>query len=383
MRDTWPMRRVLLVLAVGLAAAAAPADARAQSTTFQGGPEHAGFVRDPGLSPPLRRAWTRRLPGWVTYAVIADGRVFVISWRKRNRGTRLLALSARSGRTLWRREGGWHLGYDRGRLFVTEGPFREERLVALAPADGRVLWERLVGATSPPVAADGVVYVAPGDFAEAYRGADGTHLWRTLLNGNDAIPTVGGNAVYFSFPCERFALSRATGVELWSVGDGCYGGGTSTPVLHAGRLHVRDDHDHPGGVFYDAATGADVAAIRSDHIPAFADGLGLFPTQLRSNPTVSGHILVARSLGDWRARWRFRGDGYLDSAPLVVNRTVYVGSGSGRLYGLSLRTGRVRWRVHLRRPIPSPLDGWRPISGLAAGGGLLVVPVYRGLVAFR
>lgn len=53
------MRRVALVLVLCLApgtAAVAPPEARAQTTSYQAGPAHAGFVREPGLTPPLRRA---------------------------------------------------------------------------------------------------------------------------------------------------------------------------------------------------------------------------------------------------------------------------------------------------------------------------------------
>jgi outer membrane protein assembly factor BamB len=384
MRDTWPMRRALLVLASGLAVAAAPADAGAQATTFQGGPTHAGNVRDSGLSPPLRRAWARRLPGTMSFAVIADGRVFVAASKGQYRGSEVLALSARTGRVLWRRDG-YAIGYDEGRLYVSDATSERSTLTALAPADGRVLWERAIGfGAAPPVAVDGVVYLSSG-WMEAYRGVDGALLWQTLLNGGDGIPAVAGDVVYLSFSCERYALARATGRVLWSDADGCNGGsGGSTPVLHAGRLYVREGDPRPPGEVYDAATGASVARMRADYAPAFAGGLGVFPdADLPGESRLFGHTLVARSVGDMRARWRFDGDGYLDTAPLIVDGTVYVGSGSGRLYGLSLRSGRVTWRTHLRRPIIGSYDGLGHFAGLAAGGGLLVVPAYRRLVAFR
>jgi outer membrane protein assembly factor BamB len=62
------------------------------------------------------------------------------------------------------------------------------------------------------------------------------------------------------------------------------------------------------------------------------------------------YTIKARSVRTGRRAWRFRGDGYLDGVPLVVNDTLYAGSGSGVLYGLSTRTGRVRWRDRL--PVP-------------------------------
>lgn len=72
---------------------------------------------------------------------------------------------------------------------------------------------------------------------------------------------------------------------------------------------------------------------------------------------------------------------YLDSAPLVARGTAYVGSGSGRVYGLDLRTGRVRWRGDAGAPVRAPVEAGF-VAGLAAAEGLLLVPAYRRLVAF-
>jgi hypothetical protein len=63
-----------------------------------------------------------------------------------------------------------------------------------------------------------------------------------------------------------------------------------------------------------------------------------------------------------------------------VNDTVYIGSGSGTLYGLSTRTGRVRWRDKLGRPIPWSVQLWDMQTGLAAAEGTLVVPALGRLV---
>ncbi len=66
-----------------------------------------------------------------------------------------------------------------------------------------------------------------------------------------------------------------------------------------------------------------------------------------------------------------------------MNDTVYIGSGSGTLYGLSTRTGRVRWRDKLGRPIPWSVQLWDMQTGLAAAEGTLVVPALGRLVAYR
>lgn len=181
----------------------------------------------------------------------------------------------------------------------------------------------------------------------------------------------------------ELALSRATGTVLWHVQHGCTGGGSSVPVVHAGRVYVREGLSWPPGDVYDSATGAHVGRMRADFPPAFAGRLGLFAdARLPGEEFLFGHRLVARPIGGGRPRWRFRGDGYLDTAPLIVNDTAYVGSGSGRIYGLALRSGRVAWRARLPRPVLGSLNQ-TPARGLAAGEGVLVVPAYGLLAAFR
>ena len=81
--------------------------------------------------------------------------------------------------------------------------------------------------------------------------------------------------------------------------------------------------------------------------------------------------------------WSFTGDGGLDSAPLVVNGVVYVGSLSGMLYGLGEATGAVLWKTNVGAPINAPDDqnNWMT-TGMAAGEGVLVVAAGNRLVAY-
>jgi outer membrane protein assembly factor BamB len=384
-RDTCAMRRALLVAGT-VAAALVPAPrAAGQATTFQADPAHTGFVRG-GPAPPLRRAWTHRLPGRSSYPVIADGKVFVVAGKAHNRGAQVLALSARSGRRVWRQDlgsyGGGTPAYDQGRLFVSRGT--SAGLQAFAAADGRLLWQTQAGATfAPPVATGGVVYVAGHLYIAAFRGGDGAQLWRII--GDESNLAVAGGMVYARLGCGTFgAFASGTGQTLWQGGGACPEDATETFAVHAGRLYVRGVLDVPPEEVYDAATGARAGSIRADYAPAFAGRTGVFAdATLPGEHLKFGHTLVARSLPDGRARWRFRGDGYLDTAPLIVGRTVYVGSGSGRLYALSLRRGRVLWRSGRGRPILGSGELTGSLAGLAAGEGVLVVPTFQRLVAYR
>jgi hypothetical protein len=175
---------------------------------------------------------------------------------------------------------------------------------------------------------------------------------------------------------------RSDGVEIWHPENGCHGGGGSVPVLHGDRLYVTESRRYPPGDVYDTASGTIVGPMRADLTPAFAGRVGVFPDARKAGErTTFGHTLVARRLDGRRTRWRFDGDGYLDSAPLISAGTVYVGSGSGRVYAVSLRSGRKLWQADAGAPVPAPWDGqvW---SGLAVAEGVLVVPTLGRVSAY-
>jgi outer membrane protein assembly factor BamB len=379
-----------------VAGAAVPATAGAQAVTYQAGPTHDGHARQAGLRPPLGKAWVARLSGIPSYPVLAEGKVFVtVAMRGFSYPPRaiLVALSARDGRRVWQVELGraWAASpaYDAGRVFVSVNSTGDEGggLSAYEAASGRQLWRTEAGSSAgdPPVADGGAVYALMGStWIAAHRQGDGAELWRhSPGNGTNGSVAVTADAVYAALPCEDTRrLSRGSGAVVWQTPHDCHGGGGSTAVFAGGRLFTREAY--PPGEVYDASTGARLARWPSDHPPAFAGRLGLFPHARRKNEQGwFGHRLIARDIGSGRVRWRFEGDGYLDTAPLIAGGAAYVGSGSGRVFGVSLRTGRAVWRASVGRPVHSSAELSGTLGGLAAGGGLLVVPAYGRVVAFR
>jgi outer membrane protein assembly factor BamB len=349
---------------------------------------HTGAAREPSLEPPLRLAWQRSFDQPPGYPLIVGGRVFVaVQHRSPRRGADVIALSARTGRTLWRRDVGGYVfataAYDAGRLYVLSD---DATIFALDPASGRVLWRHdgdLVGTDGPPVGYAGNLYVVRNSYVQAFDGETGAELWSSLINGTDATgPAVAGDRVYASFAGPQvYAFDRATGAEIWHPYESTHGGGGQTPALYRDRLYVR----HSRGFVFGAQDGSPLGEFRSEFFvePAFAHGRAYVLDDLDApRAWRDGGNLVAIGLRGLRPAWRFRGDGYLQSSPLVVNRTVYAGSATGRLYALDARTGRLRWKTHLATGISG--DGFgHGDRALAAGRGLLVVPATRRLIALR
>jgi outer membrane protein assembly factor BamB len=196
----------------------------ASFVTFQGGVAHTGYVSEPGLNPPLRRAWQHRFPGEVSYPVIAEGKVFVVAYDsgfdEKPRGVSLVVLSAASGRQLWARNlNAQHaaLAYEAGRVFARTWPRDEgSSLRAFAAADGTELWSRPVGSGGGPPAVDGGAVYVSQDGVSAYRTADGALLWQALSAYSDfESPAVSGDTVYAAYSCEKLAARRSDGAVLW------------------------------------------------------------------------------------------------------------------------------------------------------------------------
>jgi outer membrane protein assembly factor BamB len=392
--------RVTVVLGVAaLAVLAAAPSAFAEAVTHQADAVHSGHANVPGLNPPLRRVWSRRFPDVVSYPVIGGGRVFVTAFTKpadgSTRESEAVAMSLRTGRVLWRKRLGLGVGGQLGlggdRLFVTRGGYETPALEALSTADGHSLWrvDLDVFSSEPPVPAGGTVYVPLQSWLSAFRASDGAELWRTAgglgYGSSVGTPAVAGDSVWLTFACEHvYRLRRSDGAVTWARDSACHGGGGETAALWGGRLFSREGDLHALGYVCDAGTGARLRPLTATAPAAFAGGLGFFPDGFSvRNGLYLPHTLTARSVKTGRVVWRFRGDGYLDGTPLAVNRTVYVGSGSGVLYGVSARTGHVRWRDRLGTPIPASPGLWDMQTGLAAGGGTLVVPALRRVVAYR
>jgi len=193
-------------------------------------------------------------------------------------------------------------------------------------------------------------------------------------NGDSSSPAVIPGSVFVSYACpQTYAFGTVSGQQLWHRSSCCEGGGGATPVVHASQLYVRDSFCTPGtnGLVLNANTGTLIRGFNSDQAPAFFGNLALFLQNgtLRGVNAQNGQVL-----------WSFAGDGGLQSAPLIVNQTIYIGSSSGTLYGLN-SGGQEIWSTNVGAAIPAPDEGIFT-TGLGAGDRLLVVPTESVLTAY-
>lgn len=371
---------------------AAPAGA-ADSVAYQVNARHSGNQYGSNLDPPYHRIWARQFRGPTSYPLIAGDRVFLTARSTSFYGTDLIALSRTSGQVLWQRPLGgsvrWSgIAYGGGRVYAIN---IEGVLSALDPASGHRVWQRDLPDQSnfdaPPTYRDGMVYVGGAGFGGTlYAVTRGGKLAWTepVQNGEKSSPAVGTRKVFVSYACaQTYAFNRVNGARAWHWDTGCEGGGGRTPVLHRGRLYVRD-----------AQSGYVLTALNGNLVNIFVAG----PAVAGPPPAFGGSegfLVVDRELHAFDVKsgstdWTFKDPkaatgGAITSAPVVLNGNVVVGSSEGMLYAVDAATGQQVWRGYAGSPIYAPDEQnlYHPLTGFAAGQGTLVVPAGSRVVAYR
>jgi outer membrane protein assembly factor BamB len=182
--------------------------------------------------------------------------------------------------------------HDGSRIYV---PLVSEMLVALDWRNGDTVWSVPLKATSAPVPANGVVYVAAGDAVHALDAATGAARWTAPIAG-------------------RAGLIRLAGARVLAIGTGAI-------------------------TAFDAASGApqwtQSLDDAGDPLGAVVSGEAVFVSFAKGAVRRIG-------AGDGRVAWSRMFDGR-PSPPLQVEDSVYVGATDNRFYALASKDGKVRW----------------------------------------
>ncbi|HEY1708955.1 MAG TPA: PQQ-binding-like beta-propeller repeat protein [Rhizomicrobium sp.] len=384
------MRRELLI-ALGFALAMPVLQARADSVAYQIDAAHDGHASFPdGFSAPLKLKWTRNLEGSVSYPLIAKGIVFVTVDGPKKGESQLTALSLQTGETLWQQTiaGGLvtasNLAYDNGRVFVLNSG---GMLWAFAADNtGRLLWtsHTLPGAFTPPVAANGLVYVNAGDSGIVLFAIDeqtGKIIWQKSDGyGSNSEPVLGEDGVYEAYVCSYRKYDAAKGKLIWRDQLPCSGGGIDYPVYYGNRLYF-----HSGGplnaVILNATSGKITGSLSSGTAVIWQSSTSPEYRVL----TYDDGALISFSPGNGNIDWRFKGSGNFPVAPIVINDLVAVASNAGKkgkLVLLDAKTGKPVWSQTLGGPMIEDDFPYSPTPGLAASDGYLLVPSSNLLTAF-
>jgi outer membrane protein assembly factor BamB len=319
--------------------------------------------------------------------VIVGNQGFVTVAKTSGSGTVLHALDSATGQDVWTADlgGTYYVGaltYGGGSLFALN---YNGVLTAFNPASGAVLWtEQLPGQyefSAAPTYANCTVYIGgagSGGTLYAVDGATGNITWRqSVMNGDGSSPAVNASGVLVSYACQQdYAFDPTAGTLIWNHSTACEGGGGSTPTLGGGSVWLSGFLD-PQMALNPADGSPSKAKVPNawTGTPAFDGTHGFF---------LENGVLTAQDTDHSKPRWTFSGDGNLSSMPIVVNGYVYIASTSGQVWAVDETTGAVAWTGNVGAPVlgDDSMNVDRPLSGLAAGQGLVVVPASTKLVAF-
>src|SRR5688572_13397522 len=195
---------ICILFATNARAQTAPEQAR----NFQINATHTGASVE-NLRPPLAQRWAVNFGQPISYPLIADGKVYVTVKNSIGSGTRLFALDATDGSTVWARSLGgtfpWSAAcYENGRVFALSS---DGRLRAFDGQTGNVFWSLQLASSSslfnaPPTVLDGVIYVSGALNVYAVNADSGVLLWASpVTNGDTSSPAVTNDGVYVSYSC--------------------------------------------------------------------------------------------------------------------------------------------------------------------------------------
>lgn len=237
-----------------------------------------------------------------------------------------------------------------------------------------------------PVVADGVVYVGAGDGGfHAVDAEKGERRWRFDSRGRIRnAATVSGERVYLgSADHYTYALDRSTGREIWRQDTGAEV--DAAPVVHGDRVLV--GNRGAGLLSLDAATGETKWRLFFwgswvESAPVVVDGtIYIGSSDLRR--------VSAIDPADGRVIWRSDVYGWSWGTPLVTADRIYVGAAGGTPYFVKHRASftvldRKTGAILTRYPLADTGGHQWGIAGspALAGGNVVVATIAGSLLAF-
>ena len=344
------------------------------AVSYQMTPGHTGYSPDK-VGPLWRKSWTKTLGGPLSYPLIVDGEIYVVSQED---GGSLLSIDAATGSVNWQVDVGDSVGiaYANGDLFSVS---TSSVMSAYSATRGALLWSTKLPNQwefYAPTAGGGMVYAGAAGSGGTVYGVDASNgqlVWTgEVENGNTSIPAISSKGVFVSYACQQtYDFDPRTGTPLWHHSTSCEGGGGATAVVDGAYLFVEDLV--AGNVVLNASNGSVVRSFKSGLVPA--------PNGEQPTPATNGAEMFVLDQGTLQEEtvagglvgWSFAGDGGLESSPIVVNGSVYEGSDSGMLYAVSATSGAQEWSTDLGTSIA---------PNIVEGDNYLIVPTTNALTVF-
>jgi len=193
------------------------------------------------------------------------------------------------------------------------------------PQYSRVKWKfhTKAGVMSSPAVVNGVLYVGSNDhYLYAIDAESGSEKWKFKTGSRvSSSPAVANGLVYFaSFDGNFYAVDAATGAQKWKFQ-------TDGERRYAGKhLH---GFEPAGEVMPDPFDFFLSSPAVSDRTVFFGSG--------------DGRVYALDAAGG-SLKWKFQTGDVVHSSPAIANGTIFVGSWDTYFYALDAATGKEKWR---------------------------------------
>ena len=202
-------------------------------------------------------------------------------------------------------------------------------MYALRSSDGSLLWQRQIHdqTPSPPVLANGLIYVSTGEAVSALQATDGSLRWQHSVRA-PLSPVASPEQVYARTTNGSIhALRASDGALLWH-----------TPSQEAMLIRLLTTQDVVYSIDHEKGL---VARRASDGSPLWHQPMiqsaGLYDCEVYGLQAGDGSLL-------WRWRTSLPKGGM--TIPVVTQEAIYIGSGaSAGLYALQINNGSILWHA--------------------------------------
>ena len=359
---------------------------------------HSGYRPDSAI-PAVQLQWLQQMPGenFMVSPILAGGKVFAGCMDDGDAGRGgIYAYDAAGGEELWHFTTGYSvknsIACGEGLVFAQDA---RGNVYALRMADGTLAWKAdsptdgLPAVAGGVTYADGVLYAGQRRSLAAYEAASGKALWHNTAwdEGESTVNTLSvGDGVLITSANWRalYGMDAATGELLWQHRDDDTRFQSAPAVFHDGKAYAKgyrqllEIEPRSGEILRSKELPAD---LQSATAPVVVGGLVLVGT--------ADHGLMAVDLATFDVRWQCEEiqpalldtapyhwrSRTVESSPVVLGDTVWIGASDGFLYALELQTGQVKQKIDLGVPV---------LSSVAAGNGWLFAADFGGrLFGFR
>lgn len=280
---------------------------------------------------PLEKVWEFEAGGDIIHKAVAYGMVFFGSKDKR-----IYALDAASGQERWAFEMDKAVRSETP-LVVADGTLcafgKDRNLYAIDAQTGEKRWRFSTGRDiSPPIVANGVVYVSDGKVLYALDAQTGQERWRSSTGKDIGLPAVGYGMVCFGSKDERiYALDASSGEKRWEFRSGY--SNHSRPAVTGGKILIGGDDDLYA---LDANSGALSWRIKK-------------ALYYRSPPIVAGNLVICPNeltvidLASGVEKAKLAPKMKFFQKDLYENNGILFAATGGTLLAIDLATGELKW----------------------------------------